>query len=157
MYEIAILALLYLLGRKGPAGGTSVGGLFGTPKPKPKPGGVGGFLGPAGGRPAGDPPGGCAKHYTEGEAENILVGLNYNPQPGVFGPDGQLGTWDAAPDTEIQRFQGDYNRASAAGKIGANAGGLDADGFMGKCTMAAMKHAYDNYGPTTWPGIAGGQ
>ena len=103
-------------------------------------------------RPPGNPPGGCHKHYDEAGAEAVLQALGYNPKPGVFGPDGQLGTYDAEPDPEIARFQNQYNGASGRGALGPNAGGLGVDGWMGKCTMAGMKHVYEYVGAAAWKG-----
>jgi hypothetical protein len=113
----------------------------------------GGKKGPAKGgpRPSGDPPGGCRLAYTSPAA--TVQGLNmlgYTPMAEIWGPDQQLGTFDAEVDPEVLQFQLDYNDASRTGFLGPNAGGLDPDGLVGKCLMAAMEHVVAYVGAAGW-------
>jgi hypothetical protein len=129
------------MGGRGASGGGTNGGTGGGTK---------GPAGP-GSRPAGDPPGGCRVLFTSPEA--TVQGLNmmgYTPMPEIWGPDQQLGTFDATPDPEVLQFQRDYNHASRTGFLGPSAGGVSTDGLMGKCTMAGIFHAQTYVGPEKW-------
>lgn len=138
----ALLLLLLALGMggkngNGNGGGTSNGGNGG--------GGTkdDGHVGPAGpgSVPSGDPPGGCRLVYASPAATvQALNMLGYSPRPDVWGPDAQLGTYDADPDADVMQFQLDYNQASRSRFI-ANGGGITPDGLMGKCTMSAIEYA----------------
>ena len=101
--------------------------------------------------PNGTPPGGCRLAFTSPmstlQAMNLL---GYTPSPQIWGPDEQLGTFDADNDPEIRQFQLDYNQGSRSKYLGNNAGGLMPDGMMGKCTMAAMAHVDVWVGQSAW-------
>jgi hypothetical protein len=132
-----VLLLLLALGMGGKGSGNGNGGGSNG-------GGNGnGWVGPAGpgSVPSGDPPGGCRLVYSSPAATvQALNMLGYTPLPQIWGPDEQLGTFDATPDPEVRQFQQDYNQASRSNYL-ASAGGVSADGLMGKCTMAAIEYA----------------
>lgn len=110
----------------------------------------GGPAGP-GSVPNGDPPGGCRLAYASPAATvQALNLLGYTPIPEIWGPDAQLGTYDADPDPEVRQFQLDYNQASRSRWIGSNGGGITPDGLMGKCTMAAISNAQVARGVDAW-------
>ena len=148
--EGLVLLLLFALG-----GGSSLGG-NGTSNGGGGGGGdsdgdgyKGGPAGP-GSRPSGDPPGGCRLIYsTPQNTSQALNMLGYSPLPNIWGPDQELGTYDADPDPAVRQFQLDYNQASRS-KWLANAGGLKVDGLMGKCVMAAMFNVRTGVGDTAW-------
>lgn len=150
--EGLVLLLLLALGSGGKGsngggtgnGGTNGGGSGSGDGYKGGPAGVGPI-------PTGDPPGGCALHYPSPEETVAMLNmLGYTPMPEVWGPDAQLGTFDADPDAEVRQFQLDYNQASRSKWVGPNAGGLMPDGMMGECTMAAMAHAEVYRGSQAW-------
>ena len=163
--EGLVLLLLLALGGGGKGsggGGTGNGGTTGGGSGN---GNTGGPAGP-GPIPGGDPPGGCRLAYTSpAETVAALNMLGYTPMPQIWGPDGQLGTFDADPDPEVRQFQLDYNDASRTKWIGSDAGGVEPDGLMGRCTMAAMSYADVAQGAAAWRarympkvgfGVAGG-
>ena len=107
-----------------------------------------GGLKPAGG--SGNPPGGCRQVWkTAEEAANAMNLLGYSPMPGLFGPDGKLGTFDADVDGEVLRFQQNYNHA-ANRSMAPDMGRLSEDGLMGGCTMAGMLYVFQAIGQDRW-------
>ncbi|HUU94319.1 MAG TPA: hypothetical protein VM487_01150 [Phycisphaerae bacterium] len=140
--EGLVLLLLLALGMGGNRGtGNGGTGNGGSKKGPARPGSV----------PSGDPPGGCRLAYTSPAA--TVQGLNmlgYTPIAEIWGPDGQLGTFDAEVDSEVMQFQLDYNDASRTGFLGPNAGGLTPDGMVGKCLMAGMEHVVSHVGAAAW-------
>lgn len=61
-----------------------------------------------------------------------------------LGPDASLGGGDDVPNEQVRSFQKDYNAVSRSGKFGESAprqkmGGLDPDGFVGPCTLNALR------------------
>jgi len=152
------VALAYFWSRKAGAA-TQGAGLKGTPSGStgPKQGtseGGGATSSPgfqSGGRPDGNPPGGCVKVTASPLiVVELLNALGYWPRPDVFGPDGKLGTYDGTPDPEVMAFQTNYNEASRMKFSGPDSGGLDEDGLMGKCTFAGMDYVIGGVGPTAW-------
>jgi len=145
--EGLVLLLLFALGggtRGGNGTGTTGGGDSKGDDYK------GGPAGP-GKRPAGDPPGGCRLVYhTPFITSQAMNMLGYQPLPNLWGPDQQLGTYDADPDPAVRQFQLDYNQASRSKWLGANAGGLKVDGLMGKCVMSAMLNVSTGRGDKAW-------
>lgn len=151
--EGLVLLLLFALG-----GGSSLGG-NGSSNGGTGNGGNGdttgdGYKGgPAGpgSRPSGDPPGGCRLIYeTPANTAMALNMLGYSPLPDIWGPDQELGTYDADPDAAVRQFQLDYNQASRSKWLGTGQGGLKVDGLMGKCVMAAMFNVRTGVGDTAW-------
>ncbi len=147
-----MLLLLFALGMGGGRNGNGNGNGTGNGNGNGQQGGDE-YIGPAdaGTVPYGDPPGGCFLHYTSPAAS--VQGLNllgYTPMPMIWGPDNALGTYDADPDPEVLQFQLDYNHASRTKWIGSNGGGIEPDGLMGICTMAAMSNAAVARGPEAW-------
>ena len=151
--EGLILLLLLAMGGggrgKGTGNGNGNGGTTGTGDTTGD-GYTGGPAGP-GSVPFGEPPGGCFLHYTTPAAsvQGLMI-LGYTPMPMIWGPDGVLGTFDADPDPEVRQFQLDYNQASRSKWIGSDGGGIEPDGLMGTCTMAAMSNAAVARGEAAW-------
>lgn len=151
--EGLFLLLLLALGSGGRGNGTGNGNGNGGTTGNGDTTGDGYKGGPAGpgSVPAGNPPGGCRLVFSDpASTVQFLNLLGYTPAPAIFGPDGQLGTFDADPDPEVQQFQLDYNQASRSRWIGTNGGGLEPDGLMGRCTMAAMSNADVARGNAEW-------
>lgn len=149
--EGLVLLLLFALGGGGRGGnGTSNGGGTGNGGDTKGDDYKGGPAG-VGSRPAGDPPGGCRLIYdSPGNTSQALNMLGYSPLPDIWGPDKQLGTYDADPDPAVRQFQLDYNQASRSKWLGTGQGGLKVDGLMGKCVMAAMFNVRTGVGDTAW-------
>jgi len=60
-----------------------------------------------------------------------------------LGPDGNLAGDDDVPNSEVKRFQNEYNAVSRSGRVGLltpskKMGGLDPDGLVGPCTLNAI-------------------
>jgi hypothetical protein len=67
-----------------------------------------------------------------------------------LGPDEKLGGGDDVPNAEVRRFQKDYNKVSLGGKFVPDMGGLDEDGLVGPCTLAALKVVLDSPDKGNW-------
>lgn len=146
-----VLLLLLALGMGGKSGSTNGGNGNGNGSGNGNGNGKDPHVGPAGVGPvpSGDPPGGCrlvyASPFATLQAMNLL---GYTPLPEIWGPDEELGTFDADPDPEVRQFQLDYNHASRS-KFLNGAGGVTPDGLMGRCTMAAIEYATSS-GEAAW-------
>lgn len=73
--------------------------------------------------------------------------------PGSGG--GLLGGGDDVPNSEVSRFQNDYNSVARWGKFLTGMGGLDVDGLVGPCTLNGMKYVLDNLGNEEWSDVVG--
>lgn len=62
------------------------------------------------------------------------------------GGDRKLGGGDDVANSEVRRFQSDYNAVSRAGLLGRSMGGLDQDGMLGVNTLNGLKYVLDNVG-----------
>lgn len=76
------------------------------------------------------------------------------------GADGVLGGGDDQKNSEVERFQREYNQVSRkTAKSGffvassAKMGGLDPDGLVGPCTLNGMKFVLDHLQGREWPDI----
>jgi hypothetical protein len=69
-----------------------------------------------------------------------------------LGPDGKLGN-DDVPNSEVRRFQKDYNTVSRWGGFlpKSTMGGLDEDGMVGPCTLNGLKLVFENITDKDWP------
>lgn len=75
------------------------------------------------------------------------------------GPDAVLGGGDDVPNSEVTRFQKDYNKVSRAGKFtpGVKMGGLWEDGLVGPCTLNGLKYVMDNLSGRKWSDVVAGK
>jgi len=75
------------------------------------------------------------------------------------GPNAELGGGDDIPNSEVKRFQKDYNKVSRAGKFtpGVKMGGLWEDGLVGPCTLNGLKYVMDNLSGRDWSDIVAGK
>jgi hypothetical protein len=74
------------------------------------------------------------------------------------GPDAALGGGDDVPNSEVRRFQKDYNKVSTAKKfVAQDMGGLWEDGLVGPCTLNGLKFVMDNLQGRTWSDVVAGK
>jgi len=62
------------------------------------------------------------------------------------GGDRKLGGGDDVPNSEVRRFQSDYNAVSRSGLLGSNMGGLWQDGMLGVNTLNGLRYVLLNVG-----------
>lgn len=159
------LALAYGKGGKGGGSSTGNGGgsgggkktTVGTFKKPPKiptgtPGAVvAGVYIPAAARPPGNPLNRSCADYsrdfwpTQVSIKNRFAELGYavptdRNTMNKLGPDGKIGGGDDVYSHVVAMFQDHYNLMSGRQMLGASAGGLKVDGFVGGCTLNAIEN-----------------
>ena len=64
----------------------------------------------------------------------------------ALGTDAKMGGGDDVANPEVSRFQGHYNAVSRHGQFPGPMGKLLVDGFVGPCTLNALKYVVTNGG-----------